>query len=215
MVKDHTKNIRLSIANKAAEIIMEEGITDYQYAKKKAVRYLDLDTVDLLPSNDEIDKALLDYRLIFKAELDIELVKTIKTEALRIMKFFESFNPYFVTQLSEGLLPKYPIIQINLFSDNMKEVEYILLNNNIPFETKDFNISEKRTKKQSLKKIPLILIERGNVPVELKIFEPHDQKRNKKNLMDMRGLDLKQLSNFDPNSLLSNSWLRREQNKSI
>ena len=87
----------------------------------------------------------------------------------------------------------------------MKEVEYILLNNNIPFETKDFNISEKRTKKQSLKKIPLILIERGNVPVELKIFEPHDQKRNKKNLMDMRGLDLKQLSNFDPNSLLSNS----------
>ena len=205
MVKDHTKNIRLSIANKAAEIIMEEGITDYQYAKKKAVRYLDLDTVDLLPSNDEIDKALLDYRLIFKAELDIELVKTIKTEALRIMKFFESFNPYFVTQLSEGLLPKYPIIQINLFSDNMKEVEYILLNNNIPFETNDFNISEKRTKKQSLKKIPLILIERGNVPVELKIFEPHDQKRNKKNLMDMRGLDLKQLSNFDPNSLLSNS----------
>ena len=205
MVKDHTKNIRLSIANKAAEIIMEEGITDYQYAKKKAVRYLDLDTVDLLPSNDEIDKALLDYRLIFKAELDIELVKTIKTEALRIMKFFESFNPYFVTQLSEGLLPKYPIIQINLFSDNMKEVEYILLNNNIPFETKDFNISEKRTKKQSLKKIPLILIERGNVPVELKIFEPHDQKRNKKKLMDMRGLDLKQLSNFDPNSLLSNS----------
>ena len=205
MVKDHTKNIRLSIANKAAEIIMEEGITDYQYAKKKAVRYLDLDIVDLLPSNDEIDKALLDYRLIFKAELDIELVKTIKTEALRIMKFFESFNPYFVTQLSDGLLPKYPIIQINLFSDNMKEVEYILLNNNIPFETKDFNISEKRTKKQSLKKIPLILIERGNVPVELKIFEPHDQKRNKKNLMDMRGLDLKQLSNFDPNSLLSNS----------
>ena len=205
MVKDHTKNIRLSIANKAAEIIMEEGITDYQYAKKKAVRYLDLDTVDLLPSNDEIDKALLDYRLIFKAELDIELVKTIKTEALRIMNFFESFNPYFVTQLSEGLLPKYPIIQINLFSDNMKEVEYILLNNNIPFETKDFNISEKRTKKQSLKKIPLILIERGNVPVELKIFDPHDQKRNKKNLMDMRGLDLKQLSNFDPNSLLSNS----------
>ena len=92
MVKDHTKNIRLSIANKAAEIIMEEGITDYQYAKKKAVRYLDLDTVDLLPSNDEIDKALLDYRLIFKAELDIELIKTIKTEALRIKRFKKLHN---------------------------------------------------------------------------------------------------------------------------
>jgi len=202
MAKDHTKNVRLSIASKAAEIIMEEGINDYQYAKKKAVRYLDLDASDILPSNDEIDKALINYRLIFTAEIDIDLVKILKTEALAIMAFFADFNPYFVTQIFEGLLPKYPIIQINLFSDNMKEIEYVLLNNNIPFATKDFNISEKRTKKQSVKKIPIILIERGSIPIELKIFEAHDQKINRKNLMNMRGLDFKQLSNFDPNSLL-------------
>ncbi len=205
MAKDHTKNVRLSIANKAAEIIMEEGINDYQYAKKKAVRYLDLDASDILPSNDEIDKALINYRLIFTAEIDIDLVKILKTEALAIMAFFADFNPYFVTQIFEGLLPKYPIIQINLFSDNMKEIEYVLLNNNIPFATKDFNISEKRTKKQSVKKIPIILIERGSIPIELKIFEAHDQKINRKNLMNMRGLDFKQLSNFDPNSLLSDT----------
>lgn len=205
MAKDHTKNVRLSIASKAAEIIMEEGINDYQYAKKKAVRYLDLDASDILPSNDEIDKALINYRLIFTAEIDIGLVKILKTEALAIMAFFADFNPYFVTQIFEGLLPKYPIIQINLFSDNMKEIEYVLLNNNIPFATKDFNISEKRTKKQSVKKIPIILIERGSIPIELKIFEAHDQKINRKNLMNMRGLDFKQLSNFDPNSLLSDT----------
>lgn len=205
MAKDHTKNVRLSIASKAAEIIMEEGINDYQYAKKKAVRYLDLDASDILPSNDEIDKALINYRLIFTAEIDIDLVKILKTEALAIMAFFADFNPYFVTQIFEGLLPKYPIIQINLFSDNMKEIEYVLLNNNIPFATKDFNISEKRTKKQSVKKIPIILIESGSIPIELKIFEAHDQKINRKNLMNKRGLDFKQLSNFDPNSLLSDT----------
>ena len=205
MAKDHTKNVRLSIASKAAEIIMEEGINDYQYAKKKAVRYLGLDASDILPSNDEIDKALINYRLIFTAEIDIDLVKILKTEALAIMAFFADFNPYFVTQIFEGLLPKYPIIQINLFSDNMKEIEYVLLNNNIPFATKDFNISEKRTKKQSVKKIPIIIIESGSIPIELKIFEAHDQKINRKNLMNMRGLDFKQLSNFDPNSLLSDT----------
>lgn len=205
MAKDHTKNVRLSIASKAAEIIMEEGINDYQYAKKKAVRYLDLDASDILPSNDEIDKALINYRLIFAGEIDIDLVKMLKTEALAIMAFFADFNPYFVTQIFEGLLPKYPIIQINLFSDNMKEIEYVLLNNNIPFATKDFNISEKRTKKQSVKKIPIIRIEKGSIPIELKIFEAHDQKINRKNLMNMRGLDFKQLSNFDPNSLLSDT----------
>ena len=59
MSKDHSKTVRLSIAARAAEIIMEEGIDDYQYAKKKAVRYLDLGSLDSLPSNNEIDKALL------------------------------------------------------------------------------------------------------------------------------------------------------------
>ena len=81
MAKDYTKNVRLSIASKAAEIIMEEGINDYQYAKKKAVRYLDLDASDILPSNDEIDKALINYRLIFTAEIDIDLVKILKNRS--------------------------------------------------------------------------------------------------------------------------------------
>ena len=52
MSKDHSKTVRLSIAARAAEIIMEEGIDDYQYAKKKAVKYLDLGSIDSLPSND-------------------------------------------------------------------------------------------------------------------------------------------------------------------
>ena len=72
MNKDYAKTIRLSIAAKAAEIIMEEGIDDYQYAKKKAVKYLDLGSLDSLPSNDEIDNALLEYGLIFQNEIDIK-----------------------------------------------------------------------------------------------------------------------------------------------
>ena len=74
MSKDHSKTVRLSIAARAAEIIMEEGIDDYQYAKKKAVRYLDLGSLDSLPSNDEIDKALLEYGLIFQNEIDVSTI---------------------------------------------------------------------------------------------------------------------------------------------
>ena len=58
MIKDYAKTIRLSIATKAAEIIMEEGIDDYQFVKKKAIKYLDLGSLVSLPSNDEIDKAI-------------------------------------------------------------------------------------------------------------------------------------------------------------
>ena len=137
MSKDYAKTIRLSIAARAAEIIMEEGIDDYQYAKKKAVRYLDLDSLDSLPSNDEIDKALIEYGLIFQNEIDISTIFKIKEEALKIMGLFSNFKPFFLSQITEGLDPKYPTININLFTDNIKEIEYVLLNNNINFEDLD------------------------------------------------------------------------------
>ena len=144
MTKDYYKTIRLSIANKAAEIIMEEGVDDYQYAKKKAVKYLDVNNLDTLPSNDEIDKALLEYGSIFQNEIDLDAICKIKEEALKIMKLFDRFSPFFLSQITEGLVPKYPIININIYTDSMKEIEYVLLNNNLNFEIKDFSISEKK-----------------------------------------------------------------------
>ena len=203
MAKDYYKTIRLSIANKAAEIIMEEGVDDYQYAKKKAVKYLDVNNLDTLPSNDEIDKALLEYGSIFQNEIDLDAICKIKEEALKIMKLFDRFNPFFLSQITEGLVPKYPIININIYTDSMKEIEYVLLNNNLNFEIKDFSISEKKTKKQSLRKIPIISIENSFFPIKLKIFEEHDLRISKKNLMNMRGLDFNKLKDFDPNALLA------------
>ena len=201
MSKDYSKVIRLSIANRAAEIIMEEGIDDYQYAKKKAVRYLDLTSLDTLPSNDEIDKALLEYGSIFQNKIEISTILKIKEEALQIMGLFNGFNPFFLSQITEGLVPKYPTININIFTDNMKEIEYILLNNNINFEIKDFNISEKKTKKQSQRKIPIISIKNSFFPMKLKVYEEYDLKFSKKNFLNTRGLNFNQLEDFNPNTI--------------
>ena len=169
MVRAQTKQARIIIANRAAEIIMEEGITDYHFAKKKAARYLGYKSSDLLPSNDEIDYALNEYQKIYQVDIDVSLIEKIKNEALLIMELFKNFNPHLLGQLIDGLIPKYPILQINLYTDNMKEIEYLLLNNNIMFDLKDKNISEKRTKKKSLRNIPIIKIDGRCFPIELKI----------------------------------------------
>jgi len=201
MSKNYPKIIRLTIAARAAEIIMEEGIDDYQYAKKKAMRYLDLSPLDSLPSNDEIDKALIEYGLIFQQEINVTTILKIKEEALKIMELFSEFNPFFISQITDGLVPKYPTISINLFTNNMKEIEYVLLNNNINFEIKDFNISEKKTKKQSQRKMPVISIKNSLFPIKLKVYEEQDLKFSKKNLLNTRGLNFNQLKDFDPNTI--------------
>ena len=197
MVRGQIKQARIIIANRAAEIIMEEGITDYHFAKKKASKYLGYQSSDFLPSNDEIDNALKEYQKIYQADIDASLVDKIKSEALMIMQLFKNFNPHLVGQLIDGLIPKYPVLQINLYTDNMKEIEYLLLNNNIEFNLKNKNISEKRTKKKSLRNIPIVQIEGRWFPIELKILEENDfkLKKNNLNLINGGGKNLEDLKN--------------------
>tara|TARA_B110001469_G_C9504562_1_gene251776 strand:+ start:124 stop:723 length:600 start_codon:yes stop_codon:yes gene_type:complete len=195
---DNPNNNRLTVAARAAEIIMEEGITDYLYAKRKAAKYLGLLSSDKLPSNHEIDLALKDYQNIYQEEVDSEIILKIKNEALTIMNLFKDFNPHLTGKLLDGLIPRFPKIQISLFTDNMKEVEYILLNKNITFDVKDKIYQEKLSKKKSTKIIPAFIIEGLWFPIELKVYFENDMRVKKKNLLSNKGMNIKKIMEFNP-----------------
>jgi len=197
MIFDSANNNRSIVASRAAEIIMEEGVTDYLFAKKKAAKSLGLLTSDNLPSNHEIDNALKEYQNIFQEQVDSETIVKIKKEALNIMTLFKDFNPHLTGQLLEGLIPKFPKIQINLFTDNLKEVEYILLNKNIAFDIKDKLYQEKLNKKKSTKTIPAFILEGLWFPIELKVYFENDIRSKKNNLLSNKGMDIKKIKEFD------------------
>ena len=83
MIFDSANNNRSIVASRAAEIIMEEGVTDYLFAKRKAAKFLGLLTNDNLPSNHEIDNALKAYRNIFQEQVDSETIVKIKKEYIK------------------------------------------------------------------------------------------------------------------------------------
>ena len=197
MILDSANNNRSIVASRAAEIIMEEGVTDYLFAKRKAAKFLGLLTNDNLPSNHEIDNALKEYRNIFQEQVDSETIVKIKKEALNIMTLFKDFNPHLTGQLLEGLIPKFPKIQINLFTDNLKEVEYILLNKNIAFDIKDKLYQDKLSKKKSTKTIPAFILEGLWFPIELKVYFENDIRSKKNNLLSNKGMDIKKIKEFD------------------
>jgi len=197
MIFDSANNNRSIVASRAAEIIMEEGVTDYLFAKKKAAKSLGLLTSDNLPSNHEIDNALKEYQNIFQEQVDSETIVKIKKEALNIMTLFKDFNPHLTGQLLEGLIPKFPKIQINLFTDNLKEVEYILLNKNIAFDIKDKLYQEKLSKKKSTKTIPAFILEGLWFPIELKVYFENDIRSKKNNLLSNKGMGIKKIKEFD------------------
>ena len=212
MVFDSINNNRLIVARRAAEVIMEEGITDYLFAKKKAAKYLGLLTSENLPSNQEIDNALKEYQNIFQEEVDSAIINKIKEEALNTMVLFEDFNPHLTGQLLEGLIPKFPKIQINLFTDNIKEVEYTLLNNNIAFDVKDTIYQEKLSKKKSTKTIPAFILEGIWFPIELKVYFENDIRSKKNNLLSSKGKNIKAIREFEFDSTTSSTLQLPMQN---
>ena len=196
MGKENTKHIKLAIASKAAELISQEGIRDYHFAKKKAAKYLGFSEKEILPSNYEIDKELILFKNLYQ-KIDHDLVQNLKKEALKIMILFEHYKPFISNQFLEGIITKYPIIEINLFTDDIKEIEYILLNQNIHFEIIDVNIH----KKNAAKTLSIYKIDGYEFPIELKIFDTNELKIQNKQILKARGLSLKELEKFDPNDI--------------
>ena len=94
-----SKNVKISVANFAAQLIMEEGIKDYLFAKKKAAKSLGLNENANLPTNSQIDKAIDDFNKIFNSNIDIEFLQQFKTQALELMSIFKNFKPHLMNQL--------------------------------------------------------------------------------------------------------------------
>ena len=144
-----------------------------------------------------------EYQNIFQEEVDSAIINKIKEEALNTMVLFEDFNLNLTVQLLEGLIQKFPKIQINLFTDNIKEVEYTLLNNNIAFDVKDTIYQEKLRKKKSTKTIPAFILEGVWFPIELKIYFENDIPSKKNNLLSSKGKNIKAIREFEFDSTTS------------
>jgi len=207
-----SKNIKISVANLAAQLIMEEGIKDYLFAKKKAAKSLGLNENVSLPTNSQIDKAIDDFNKIFNPNIDIEFLQQFKNQALEVMNIFKNFKPHLMNQLSQGIIPKFPEIKINLFADNLKDVEYVLLNSELSYDFKEVKMNIKEGK-ASIKSIPTIYLDNLSIPAEIKVYFEKDFFDFKKNFLQNRGLNVKKVLSLDITALNPSTALPLMQNK--
>jgi hypothetical protein len=207
-----SKKIKLSVANLAAQLIMEEGIKDYLYAKKKAAKSLGINENANLPTNSQIDKAIDEFNKIFNPNIDIEFLQQFKTQALELMSIFKNFKPHLMNQLSQGIIPKFPEIKINLFADNLKDVDYVLLNSELSYDFKEVKMNAKEGK-HLVKSIPTIYLENLSIPAEIKVYFENDFFDFKKNFLQNRGLNVKKVLSLDITALNPATSLPLTQNK--
>ena len=86
---------RIRIAQAAARLIAEHGLTDWTLAKRKAARQLMLPEATALPSNEEIEVALADHHALFGGDAHLLALRRQRVEALGWMRRLARWEPYF------------------------------------------------------------------------------------------------------------------------
>jgi len=126
--------MREQLAHLAAKLMAEDGITDHAFAKRKAARQLGVADTQHLPSNEEIDTALRNFRSLFQSESHPRILRLLREEALATMRPLAEFRPYLTGSVLSGTAGAQSDINLMLFSDDAKAVLLFLLKHNIEFK---------------------------------------------------------------------------------
>jgi len=179
MAKENSQHLRQLIAQQAARMMAEDGISDYAYAKKKAGRQLGVMENSILPSNAEIEEELKLYNMLFLSEEQPENLRDLRSNALFTMQLLERFNPHLTGAVLDGTAGLLAETHIHLFADSVKDVEMFLLNQQIPFDVneKSYRIMNdgKRDKKGDQRKtVPVFTLETDKGLIKLSVFDIDD-----------------------------------------
>jgi hypothetical protein len=124
---------RARIADLAARLIVEHGITDWSLAKRKAVRQLLLPERTGLPGDEEIEAALAAHHALFGAEEHAGTLREQRKEALRWLRALADFDARLVGGVAAGWATAHSDIRIELVADDSKAVELALINGNVAY----------------------------------------------------------------------------------
>lgn len=126
--------LRYSLAQEAARIMAEEGMRDFGSAKRKAAQRLGVSPRYRLPSNSEIQEALVGYQRLFLGEAHDDAIARKRGSALQAMHMFRAFSPKLVGPVLAGTADASGAVNLHVFADAPDEVLHLLMGHGIPFE---------------------------------------------------------------------------------
>jgi hypothetical protein len=124
---------RVRIAQAAARLIAEHGLSDWAAAKRKACRELGLSDREALPANEEIEQALRDYNSLFHPQAQAASLRAQRVVALEWMECLSSWRPLLVGGVAAGWATAHSDVRLELEAEDPKAVELGLINAGIEY----------------------------------------------------------------------------------
>lgn len=192
------KRQRISI--EAARIMAEEGVRDFQSAKRKAATRLAFDDARDLPTNEEIEQALQQHLQLFHGDSLARDVRRLRRLALEAMQFLADFEPRLVGSVLSGTVAPEAEIQLHLRADTPEQVDAFLRERGIPFRMTERRLRFGGDRQQM---IPSYRFTADGVNVELYVFRPRDARETPLSPVD--GRPMQRASARDVEALLRES----------
>lgn len=167
--------MRQQLAQEAARLIAEEGVSDFNVAKQKAAARLHAPDTHNLPRNDEIQEALVEYQRLFQRDSQPRSLLRLRQTACKAMAFFKQFEPKLIGAVADGTANDFSAITLHLFADSSEELYIFLLNHRIPhtLASQRFTLaSGEQTVEQ-----PVYQMELEGCAIELVIFDHHNARQ--------------------------------------
>ncbi len=130
-----TQRTRALIAQAAARLIAEHGLTDWAAAKRKACRELGLPDRATLPANDEVEQALHDYNTLFRPGSQPLSLRAQREAAMKWMDELSRWRPVLIGGAAAGWATEHSDVHIELEAEDPKEVELALINAGVAYAT--------------------------------------------------------------------------------
>lgn len=168
--------MRARLAAAAARIMAEDGIDDFALAKRKAARQLGASDTHSLPTNEEVEAELRSYQALYQGEEQRERIDELRRIALDAMRELAQFRPYLSGAVLKGTAGRYADIDLQLFTDDPKAVELLLLNRNVPYEIAD----TRRFAGDEARPVALVRLEWEGVPINVAVHASRDERTSLK-----------------------------------
>jgi len=151
-----------------------DGIDDFALAKRKAAREAGAAETRNLPSNDEVEAALHAYLQLYQADEHAARLRHLRACAVEMMQSLRRFNPYLAGPVLEGNAGRYASIELHLFTDNAKDVEFFMLNTEFEYQVRDRRVQ----RGNSSDTISLYCVQTEAADFEISVFTQHDLRTN-------------------------------------
>jgi hypothetical protein len=165
---------RLRIAQEAARLMAEEGIHDFAWAKRKAIERLGLAAERNLPTNIEIEQALIAHQQLFRAESQPKRLRQLRETALQAMRQLDQFGPRLVGPVAAGTADAHTPVHLHLFADTPEQIDFWFMEHHIPYEWDERMV---RFTVERQERYPLLRFTAGDVLVEVTVFPQSGQRQ--------------------------------------